>query len=81
MKKLFFGAAALAMIALASCSNKSESNADSTAAAADSDTIVTATEVTEVAVDSINQDSANVQVQQAGEVSEQVVPANQSNAN
>lgn len=79
MKKIFFGVAAFAMIALASCSSKSDSNADS--AVADSDTIVAAEEVTEVAVDSINPDSANVAVQQVGAVTEEVVPATQSNAN
>lgn len=82
MKKLIFGVAAFALIGLASCSGKSENNVDSAADdSANNDTVVNVVEATEVTVDSINPDSANVNVQQVGEVSEQVVPNNSNNAN
>lgn len=67
MKKVFLCAAAVAMLGLASCSNKA-------AEAEDSAVLDTAVEVvTEVAVDSVNPDSAQVTVEQAAE--EVVAPA------
>lgn len=72
MKKVFLCAAAVAMLGLASCSNKNANAEDS--AAVDSVAMDTAVEVaTEVEVDSINPESAQVTVEQAAV--ETVTPA------
>lgn len=73
MKKIFLGAAAVAMLGLASCSSKTETATDT--ATVNSDTLVEAAQVTEVTVDCPTSDSPVVEVQQATEVTESTVPA------
>ncbi len=71
MKKVFLCAAAVAMLGLAACSNKNAENADTAALDSLQDTTVVVE--TEVAVDSINPDSAAVAVTEAA--AEVVTPA------
>lgn len=74
MKKFMLCAAAVAMLGLAACSNK-QSEATDTASVTDSADIVVE-EVDEVTVDSINPESAQVNVEQTEVVTAQ--PAEQN---
>lgn len=72
MKKIFLCAAAVAMLGLSACSSKNAANADTAAVeSAANDTIIET--VTAVEVESINPDSATVQVVEGA--AEVVTPA------